>query len=158
MAGVALSAIGVVFGWGVGTLTTPPSTWKEVEECVSISEVTVTKDKIDVTPLKSKKKKYIGGHEDTGGELTTTFNKSNEFVKQWKEVLTAYDSLEDEQVIWFCAYHPSLTEMDVYIVEPGEIPRSAYEVGNALQPAISNTLIDLPEPIKAVEPTAPSGE
>ena len=48
MAGVALSTIGVKFGYGLGSLTEAPSTWKEIEECVSISGVEVTKDKIDV--------------------------------------------------------------------------------------------------------------
>ena len=43
--------------------------------------------------------------------------------------------------------------MDVYIVEPGSRPATAYEVGNALQVEIKNTLIDLPDPVTAVEPT-----
>lgn len=158
MAGVALSAIGVIFGWGLGKLDTPPSTWKEIEECISISEVSVTQDKIDVTPLKSKKKKYIAGHEDTGGELTTTFNESDEFDKQWDEMLTAYGSKTSEQVMWFCAYHPSRTKMDVYIVEPGSRPRAPYEVGSAMQLSITNTLVDLPDAITAQKPTEPSGE
>lgn len=158
MAGVALSAIGVIFGWGLGKLDTPPSVWKEIEECVSISEVTVTQDKIDVTPLKSRKKKYIGGHEDTGGELSTVFNESDEFDKQWDEMLTSYEGKTKEQVMWFCAYHPSREKMDVYIVEPGSRPRVAYEVGNAMQCNITNTLVDLPDAITATKPTEPSGE
>ena len=153
MAGVALSTIGVKFGYGLGSLTEAPSTWKEIEECVSISGVEVTKDKIDVTPLSSKRKKYVGGHEDTGGELTTKFNESDEFDKQWDEMLSAYKGKGESQVMWFCAYHPSRKKMDVYIVEPGSRPATAYEVGNALQVEIKNTLIDLPDPVTAVEPT-----
>lgn len=34
MAEQALSTIGVTFGWGIGTLTTPPTSWKEIEECM----------------------------------------------------------------------------------------------------------------------------
>lgn len=158
MAGVALSAIGVIFGYGLGKLNTPPTTWQEIEECVSISEVQVTQDKIDVTPLKSKKKKYIAGHEDTGGELSTTFNESDTFDQQWDKMLTTYASKTADQVMWFCAYHPSRKKMDVYIVEPGSRPRVSYEVGSAMQCNITNTLIDLPDPITAVKPTEPSGE
>lgn len=153
MAGVALSSIGVIFGYGLGTLKTAPVSWTEVEECISISGVSVTKDKIDVTPLNSKRKKYIGGHEDTGGELVTKFNESDEFDKQWDKLLDDYSKRTEGQVMWFCAYHPSRAKMDVYIVEPGSRPANGYEVGNALQPEITNTLIDLPEPIAAVKPT-----
>lgn len=158
MAGVALSSIGVVFGYGLGTLTTAPTTWEEIEECVSISEVTITQDKIDVTPLKSKTKKYVAGHEDTGGELQTVFNESDEFDKQWDAMLAKYKGRSETQVMWFCAYHPSRKKMDAYIVEPGSRPRVGYEVGSALQCTITNTLIDLPEPVEAKLPTAPSGE
>lgn len=153
MAGVALSSIGVIFGYGLGTLTVPPVTWEEIEECVSISEVTVTQDKIDVTPLKSKRKKYVAGHEDTGGEVQTVFNESDTFDEQWDKMLTAYAGKTQDQVMWFCAYHPSRKKMDAYIVEPGSRPRVAYEVGSALQCTITNTLVDLPDQITAVKPT-----
>lgn len=158
MAGVALSSIGVIFGWGLGEMGTAPLTWKQIEECISIGGVEVSKDKLDATPLEVKRKKYIGGHEDTGGELQTVFNDSDEFDKQWEEMLTAYDGRTTDQVIWFCAYHPSKKKMNVYIVEPGSLPAPEYAVGNVLQYTITNTLLDLPEPITAVKPTAPSGE
>lgn len=158
MAGQALSSIGVIFGYGLGTLTTAPTAWKEIEECVSIGGVEVTQEKLDATPLKAKRKKYVAGHEDTGGELQTVFNDSDEFEKQWGEMLTAYDGRTTNQVMWFCAYHPSKEKMRVYIVEPGSIPAPEYAVGNVLQYTITNTLIDLPEPIAAKKPTEPSGE
>ena len=57
MAEQALSTIGVIFGYGLGTLSTPPTSWKQIEECISISGVEVTQDKLDATPLESKRKK-----------------------------------------------------------------------------------------------------
>ena len=59
MAEQALSTIGVIFGWGLGTLTAPPTTFTQIEECISIGEVSVTQDKLDATPLESRKKKYV---------------------------------------------------------------------------------------------------
>lgn len=156
MSGLALSTIGVIFGWGLGTATTAPTTFEQIEECVSIGGVELTKDKLDATPLESKKKKYVGGHEDTGGELATTFNASDTFEEQWEKMLTAYDGRTSGQAMWFCAYHPSKTKMNVYIVEPGSLPAPEYAVGNVLQYNINNTLIDLPNPITAVKPTAPT--
>lgn len=69
MAEQALSTIGVIFGWGLGTLTTAPTSWKQIEECISIGGVELSQDKLDATPLEAKRKKYVSGHEDTGGEL-----------------------------------------------------------------------------------------
>lgn len=153
MAGLALSTIGVKFGWGLGTLTTPPTTWTQVEECTNIGSVELSKEKMDATPLESKRRKYTGGHEDTGGELQTTFNASDVFEKQWGELLAADAGKTSGKVMWFCAYHPIKEKMNVYIVEPGSIPAPEYSVGGVLQYAIKNTLIDLPDQIMAVEPT-----
>lgn len=158
MAETALSTIGVVFGWGKGTLKNAPSSWKEVEECISIGEVTVEKETIDVTPLKAKRHHYISGYETVTETLTTAFNRTDTFEAQWKEILDAYDAKESNEEIWFCAYCPGLSNMDVYIVQPGSIPRNAYEVGSALQVTVSSTIIDLPDPITAVKPTEPTNE
>ena len=155
MAEQALSTIGVIFGWGLGTLTTPPTAWKEIEECISIGGVSVTKERLDATPLKSKRRKYVGGHEDTGGELTTVFNDTDTFDEQWQEMLDAYDGKGNTQSMWFCAYHPNKEKMNVYIVEPGSLPAPEYAVGNVLQYSIVNTLIDLPDPITASKPEEP---
>lgn len=156
MAAQALSTIGVIFGWGLGTMTTPPAEFKQIEECISIGGVEVTQDKLDATPLESKRKKYVAGHEDTGGELQTVFNNTDTFDDQWDEMRDAYDSRTAGQSMWFCAYHPGKEKMAPYIVEPGSRPRSEYAVGNVLQYTITNTLVDLPEEIPAVRPTAPT--
>lgn len=156
MAEQALSTIGVKFGWGLGTLETAPTSFKQIEECISIGGVEVTQDKLDATPLESRRKKYVAGHEDTGGELQTVFNDTDTFDEQWAEMLDAYDTRTSGQSMWFCAYHPSKSKMDVYIVAPGSLPKPEYAVGNVLQYTITNTLIDLPDPITAKEPTAPN--
>lgn len=155
MAAQALSSIGVIFGWGLGTLSTAPEKFKQIEECISISGVSVTKENIDVTPLESKRKKYVGGHEDTGGELETVFNDTDTFDAQWNEMLEAYESKTEGQAMWYCAYHPQKEKMVVYIVEPGSLPKPEFSVGSALQYTITNTLIDLPDDVPAVKPDAP---
>ena len=154
MAEQALSSIGVKFGWGLGTLTTAPTTFKEIEECISISSVELSKDQIDVTPLASRRKRYIGGYEDSGGELETVFNDTDTFDAQWNEMLTAYEGRESGQSMWFCAYIPGKSKMVGYIVEPGAIPKPEFSAGTALQYTITNTIVDLPDDIPAAEPTA----
>jgi hypothetical protein len=156
MAEQALSTIGVLFGWGLGTLSTAPTSFTQIEECISIGEVSVSQDKLDATPLEAKRKKYVAGHEDTGGELQTVFNDTDTFDSQWAAMLDAYDKRTTGQSMWFCAYHPSKAKMNAYIVEPGSLPAPEYAVGNVLQYTITNTLVDLPDPITAVKPTLKS--
>lgn len=58
MAGLALSTIGVKFGYALGKLgVAPTGAWEQVEECISIGGVEVTQDKLDATPLESHTKK-----------------------------------------------------------------------------------------------------
>ncbi len=156
MAEQALSTIGVIFGYGLGTLTTAPTAFKQIEGCISISGVELTQEKLDATPLESKRKMYVAGHEDTGGELQTVFNDNNAFDVQWKAMLSEYEGRTEGQSMWFCAYHPFKKTMVVYIVEPGSLNAPEFAVGNVLQYTITNTLVDLPEPINAVKPTAPT--
>lgn len=158
MAALALSTIGVVFGWGVETVAgQKPTTFKQIEECISIAGVEVTSDKLDATPLEARKKKYVKGHEDTGGELSTTFNFTDSFEEQWNEMYAAYETAKESGLaMWFTAYHPSKKNANFYIVEPGSIPAPEYAVGNVLQVSISNTLVDLPEASTGVRPTAPT--
>ena len=156
MATKALSTIGVVFGWGVETTAgTKPASFKEIEECISVGGVNLTADKLDATCMKSKRKEYIKGHEDTGGDLPTNFNYSDRFLAQWNEMLTAYDTAKESGLhIWFEVYHPEMTYANFYVVEPGSVGAPEYGVGNVLQVTISNTLVDLPDPSAAVEPGA----
>ena len=155
--GQALSTIGVIFGWAVETKAgEKPAAFKEIEECTNIGGVETTSEKLDATPLKAKKKKYVKGHEDTGGELPTTFNYSDTFEEQWNEMYTAYEEAKKTGLaMWFTAYHPSKKNANFYIVEPGSIPAPEYGVGNVLQVTISNTLVDLPEASTAIKPTEP---
>lgn len=154
MAGQALTTIGVVFGWGIGTETTPPEKFKEIEECISISGVDTDTENIDVTPLKSDKHKYAQGYANVSETVDTAFNFTDVFEAQWEEMRAAYAGKTATQRMWFCAYHPSMDKMDAYIVAPGIIPKTAYEVGSALQVTIKNTIVDLPDRIAASEPEA----
>lgn len=153
MAEQALTVIDVVFGWGLGTLTEAPTKFEEIEECTSIGGASMTKDKVDVTPLHTRRKKYAGGMEDSGGDLETTFNLTDTFEEQWAKMQTAYDGKSATQAMWFCAYHPSRSKMSAYIVEPGQVPKPEYGPGNALQVTINNVLIDIPDDIAASKPT-----
>lgn len=148
----ALSTIGVIFGYGVGASASAVTSWTKIDECVSISSVSATKEQLDCTPLESSTKKYVGGHADTGGSLTTTFNFSDTFETAWGTLEEAYASKSSTESMFFCAYHPNRAKMNIYEVEPGHLPAPEYSVGAVLQAEIENVLVDLPDPITAKKP------
>lgn len=156
MAGQALSTIGVLFAWGIETTSgIKPESFKEIEECISIGGVESTPEKLDATPMSSKRKKYVKGHEDTSGELPTTFNYTDVFEAQWNEMYAAYEANKvDNKRMWFEAYHPDKKNANYYIVEPAKIPAPEYGVGNVLQVTINNVLVDLPDASAAIRPEA----
>lgn len=155
MAVQALSTIGMKIGWGLGTMEDAPTSFKQIEGCISISSVEVTQDKLDATPLEAKRKQYVAGHEDTGGELQTVFNDTDIFDAQWEEMMDAYEKRESGKSMWLCAWHKSKSTMPVYIIEPGSLPAPEFGVGTVRQYTITSTLVDLPKAIEALEPTAP---
>ena len=44
MAQQALSTLGIKFGWGIGTMKKAPTAFKQIEGCISIGGVEVSKD------------------------------------------------------------------------------------------------------------------
>lgn len=153
-----LSTIGVKFGWAVETTKgTKPTAFTQILGCISIGGVELTKDNIETTPLEVRKKTYVGGYEDTGGELAVGFNYNDEFVDAWSKLTAASDTAKESGLAtWFTAYHPNMQKANFYIVEPGSMPAPEFAPGNALQVTISNTLNDFVGLQTAIEPTLPS--
>lgn len=161
MSDVALSTIGMIFGWGVETTKgKKPTEFKEIEECISVGGASMSVESIDVTCIKNTRKKYTKGLEDAGDSLPTTFNYSDTFLEQWGEMLTASkEAAKTGLATWFTVYHPNRAKACFYIVEPGTPGKPEVTVGGAYQVEVGNTLVDLPDDDVAVKPTAPtSGE
>jgi hypothetical protein len=158
MSDVALTTIGVIFGWGVETKKgEKPTTFKEIEECVGIGSAAVSVDSIDVTCTKATRRKRKKGLEDAGDSLTTTFNYSDAFLEQWGEMYSAYETAKKSGLgIWFEAYHPDRENACFYIVEPGRPGKPEISVGGTYQTEVSNVIIDLPDDSTAIKPTEPT--
>lgn len=158
MSDIALSTIGMIFGWGTETTKgVKPTTFKEIEECISIGSASVSVESIDVTCIKNTRKKYTKGLEDAGDKLPVTFNYSDRFLEQWGEMLEASETAAKSGLAtWFTAYHPSRKNACFYIVEPGRPGKPEVSVGGAYQVEVENTLVDLPDDDIAVKPTAQS--
>lgn len=156
----ALTTIGMIFGWGVETTKgVKPTEFKEIEECISVGGAGVSVESIDVTCIKRTRKKYKKGLEDAGDNLPVTFNYSDEFLKQWGEMVTASkEAAKNGLATWFTLYHPEREKACFYIVEPGNPGKPEVGVGGAYQVEVGNTLVDLPDDDTAVKPTAPAGE
>lgn len=158
MSNAALSTIGMIFGWGVETTKgVKPTTFTEIEECISVGGASVSVGSIDVTCINSTRKKYVKGLEDAGDSLPITFNYSDAFLTQWNEMYSAHEAAKKNGLAtWFTVYHPSRENACFYIVEPGKPGNPEVSVGGAYQIEVNNTLVDIPDDTAAVKPGAPT--
>lgn len=158
MSDVALSTIGMIFGWGVETTKgVKPTTFKEIEECISVGGASVTVESIETTCIKNTRKKYTKGLEDAGDSLPVTFNYSDTFLDQWGEMLEASaTAAQSGLATWFTVYHPNRAKACFYIVEPGKPGNPEVTVAGNYQIEVGNTLVDIPDDDIAVKPTAQS--
>lgn len=153
---VALSTIGVKFGWAAETVAgTKPTAFKEIANCKEIGGIDLSTDSIDVTPLSKSVKQYIQGLQDTGGTWDVTFFGNDDFVDAWNEVLTAYGTAKKSGLsIWFVVWIPDMSDSFYVVAQPGKIPMPQIGVGNALEFGTSNTINEYKGLDTAIEPTA----
>ena len=62
-----ISTLGVKFGYGVGTLTTKPTSFTQLERVNSIGGIALSTEQIDASALEDLVSKYVAGRQDTGG-------------------------------------------------------------------------------------------
>lgn len=152
--GVALSTIGVKFGWGVETSAgVKPSSFKQIPRCIAIGGIALSSDTIDVTPLEVDTRQYVQGLKDTGGQWSLTFSNNDDLHDAWDELTTAYETAKANNLAtWAVIYIPNLSKSCFVTFEPGKIPLTDIAVSEALNAEISNTINEYKGWLDAVEP------
>ena len=89
-----LSTLGVTFSYGVETTAgTKPTSFKLLTRINSIDEITVTPEAIDASALEDKQTRNIAGRDTVTDTVAVTVNKTDATIKEWKDVITAYNEL-----------------------------------------------------------------
>lgn len=148
-----ISSLGVKLGYGVGTLTTKPTTFIWLERCNSIGGISLETEQIDASALEDLITKYVAGRQDTGGSWEVTFNISDDVIIQLEAMITAYKGLSDGGKMWFTVWSPYLTKAFFVIAQvPQNIPMPDFEQNSLQTVAMSLTIEEYKGMDTAIEP------
>lgn len=153
--GVALSTIGIKFGWAVETTAgTKPTSFTQIPRCIAIGGISLETDNIDVTPLETDTREYVAGLKDTGGTWSLTFSNNDDLHTAWDALTSAYETAKANNLAtWAVIYIPNLSKSCYVTFEPGKIPLTDIAVSEALNAEISCTINEYKGWLTAVEPS-----
>lgn len=149
-----LTTIGVKLGYAVETAKgQKPSVFTWLKRCKSIGGIELTTDKIDLSALEDKVKKYAEGVADTGGDWSLTFGLNDDVVTSLTKLRS--DSVKAKESgldTWFDVWFPGLKKSFYIIAEPGMIPMPEIGLGSAAEININCTINEYKGLDDAVEP------
>ena len=153
-----LSSLGVTFSYGVETTAgTKPTSFKLLTRINSIDEITVTPEAIDASALEDKQARNIAGRDTVTDTVAVTVNKTDATIKEWKDVITAYNELTGGKRMWFQEITPGITDAEFFVAQPpSKLPITGKEQNSLLTMAINLIIEDMVGTDTAVTPT--SGE
>lgn len=150
-----VSTLGVKLGYGVGTVSEKPTTYKQLERVNSIGGITLDTERIDASALEDLVSKYVQGRQDTGGTWEVTFNLSNDVIDQLEGLMSEYKALENGQKMWFEVWSPYMDKAFFVVAQvPANIPMPDIGQNVVQTVAIAFTIEEYKGLLEAVEPTA----
>ena len=137
-----LSTLGITFGYGVGA--TKPATFTQLERIVSIGEMSVENETIDVSTLEDYVTKYVRGRGTTTDSIPVVVNWTDEVEAQWDAVLTAFSGRTTGQSMWFEIIVPGKTKAAFFKAQPPTIlPIPSHEQNASYQNTINLTVEEI---------------
>lgn len=150
-----LSTLGVTFSYGVETTAgTKPTSFKLLSRINSIGEITVTPEAIGASALEDRQTRNIAGRDTVSDTVTVTVNKTDETIEEWKEVITAYNSLTGGKRMWFQEITPGITDAEFFVAQPpSKLPITSKEQNGLLTMALNLIIEEMVGTDTKVEPT-----
>ncbi len=113
----------------------PTTGYSKISEIKSIPELNPEPDNLETTNLEETEwKTYIPGLKDIGGALTFTANLTEASMKEWDDVVKAYDTAASAgKALWFCIVIPGLTKALYFTGQPSPMGMPGMEVSAVLE-------------------------
>jgi hypothetical protein len=158
MATAGLSSLGITFSYGVETAAgTKPTAFKQLTRINEIAEVTVEPESIDASALEDSRTRNVAGRDTVTDSVAVTVNRTAETIKEWTDLITAYQTLTDGKRMWFQEITPGLTDAEFFVAQPPSIlPISGKSQNELLTMEINLIIEEMIGTSAKVEPT--SGE
>lgn len=115
--------------------TRPTEGYTKVPEVKTMPSFNPSPNTIQSTTLEETEyHTYVKGLKDLGGALEYGANLTEDLIKAWETMLTAYDSAaKDGKAMWYCVYHPKLTKAIYFQGEPSPISFNESDVDAMLE-------------------------
>lgn len=158
MATAGISTLGVTFSYGVETVAgTKPSSFKLLTRINNIGEVTVEPESIDASALEDAQTRNIAGRDTVSDTMAVEVNKTNETIKEWEDLITAYKGLTGGKRMWFQTIVPGFEKAEFVVAQPpSKLPISSKEQNSLLTMTINLIIEEMIGSDESVTPT--SGE
>lgn len=158
MATAGLSSLGITFSYGVETTAgTKPTAFKQLTRINEIAEVTVEPESIDASALEDSRTRNVAGRDTVTDSVAVTVNRTAETIKEWTDLITAYQALTGGKRMWFQEITPGLTDAEFFVAQPPSIlPISGKSQNELLTMEINLIIEEMIGTSAKVEPT--SGE
>lgn len=137
-----LSTLGITFGYAIGS--TKPASFTQLERIVSIGEMSVDPETIDVSTLEDYTSKFVAGRGTITDSLPVVVNFTDEVEQQWDAVLSAYAARTAGQTCWFEIIIPGKSKAAFFkAAPPAKLPIPSMEQNASFQATINLTVEDL---------------
>lgn len=137
-----LSTLGITFGYAIGS--SKPASFTQLERIVSIGEMTVEPETIDVSTLEDYTSKFVAGRGTITDSLPVVVNFTDEIEAQWDALLTAYAGRSTGQTCWFEIIIPGKSKAAFFkAAPPAKLPIPSMEQNASFQATINLTVEDL---------------
>lgn len=139
-----LSSLGITFGWGVETTAgEKPAVFHALDRINAMGDITIENEVIDASALEDVVERSIQGRGATGGTVSVSVNYTPETVKQWQEVIDAYNDAKEAGLrIWFETIIPGFAEGDFVVAQPPTFIPSPSKGQNELLVVDMNLVIE----------------
>ena len=113
---MGLSTLGITFGYAVGS--TKPSSFTQLDRIVSIGELAVTNETIDISCLEDLTSKFTRGRGTITDSIPVVVNFTDEVEAEWDALLTAYAGRSSGETMWWEIIVPGKTKAAFFKAQP----------------------------------------
>lgn len=151
-----ISTVGALTGYAVETVArTKPTKFTLLHRINASDEIAIDVETIDASALEDEIERTIAGRGSTGGTFNVTVNVTDETIKEWEDLISAYKTAHASGLsMWYEEYYPALQKAFFTKIEPPTIiPKPARDQNGLLTVDMSLTINEYVGPDTAIEPT-----
>ena len=134
---------------------TKPTKFSMLHRINASDEIAIDVETIDASALEDEIERTIAGRGSTGGTFNVTVNVTDETIKEWEDLISAYKTAHASALsMWYEEYYPALQKAFFTKIEPPTIiPNPARDQNGLLTVDMSLTINEYVGPDTAVKPT-----